>query len=82
LPNSPSSIRRDTFKWYQSVLAQFECLASTYFEPTLFRMVGMNTSSPRLFDDINFTCWSAIMDYYLEMIYFGVWIGTRDGMKS
>ena len=50
----------------------------TAVEPTLFRVVGMDTSRPPHFDG---PYYKARMAYHLEAIDLGVWRVTRDGMK-
>jgi hypothetical protein len=60
-------------------LAQFGLLASV--EPTLFRVVGIDTFRPLHFDSTNFPYYKDRMACYLEAIDLGVWRVTRDGMK-
>ena len=49
--------------------------------PTLFRMVGMDTSRPLHFDGTNFPYYKARMACHLKAVDLGVWRVTRDGMK-
>ena len=44
-------------------------------------MVGIDTSRPPHVDDTNFPYYKARMACHLEMVDFGVWRVTRDGMK-
>ena len=53
----------------------------TTVEPTLFRVVGMDTSRPPHFDDTSFPYYKARMACHLEVVDLGVWRVTRDGMK-
>ena len=52
-------------------------LWSHRFEPTLFRVVGMDTSRPPHFDGTNFSDYKAKMACYLEAVDLGVWRVTR-----
>ena len=54
----------------------------TAVEPTLFRVVGMDTFRPPYFDGTNFPYYKARMACYLEAVDLGVWRVTRDGMKT
>ena len=54
----------------------------TVVEPTLFKVVGMDTSRPPHFDGTNFSYYKTRMACYLETVDLGVWRVTRDGMKS
>ena len=56
-------------------------LGLTAVEPTLFRVVGMDTSRPPYFDGTNFPYYKARMACHLEGVDLGVWRVTRDGMK-
>jgi hypothetical protein len=42
-------------------------------EPTLFRVVGMDTFRPPHFDGTNFPYYKARMAYHLEVVDLGVW---------
>ena len=53
----------------------------TTVEPTLFRVVVMDTSRPSHFDGTNFLYYKTRMAYHLETVDLGVWRVTRDGMK-
>ena len=53
----------------------------TTIEPTLFRVVEMDTSRPPYFDGTNFPYYKARMACHLEVIDLGVWRVTRDGIK-
>ena len=53
----------------------------TAVEPTLFRVVGMDTSRLPHFDDTNFPYYKARMACHLEVVDLGVWRVTRDRMK-
>ena len=57
-------------------------MLSNVVEPTLFRVVGMDTSRPPHFDGTNFPYYKARMACHLEVVDLGVWRVTRDGMKS
>ena len=50
-------------------------------EPTLFRVVGMDTSRPPQFDGTNFPYYKTSMACYLEVVDLGVWRVTHEGMK-
>ena len=50
-------------------------------EPTLFRVVGIDTSRPLHFDGTNFPYYKARMACYLEAVDLGVWRVSHDGMK-
>ena len=54
----------------------------TDVEPTLFRVVGMDTSRPQHFDGTNFPYYKARMACHLEAVDLSVWRVTRDGIKS
>ena len=45
----------------------------TAVEPTLFRVVGMDTSRPPHFDGTNFPYYKARMTCHLEAVDLGVW---------
>ena len=53
----------------------------TAVEPTLFRVVRMDTSRPPHFDGTNFPYYKARMACHLEAVDLGVWRVTHDGMK-
>ena len=53
----------------------------TAVEPTLFRVVMMDTSRPSYFDSTNFPYYKARIACHLEVVDLGVWRVTRDGMK-
>ena len=53
----------------------------TAVEPTLFRVVEMDTSRHPYFDGTNFSYYKARMACHLEMVDLGVWRVTRDRMK-
>ena len=53
----------------------------TAIEPTLFRVVGMDTSWPPHFDGTNFPYYKARMACHFEAVDLGVWRVTHDGMK-
>ena len=53
----------------------------TAVEPTLFRVVGMDTSRPPYFNGTNFPYYKARMVCHLEAVDLGVWRVTHDGMK-
>ena len=53
----------------------------TVVEPTLFRVVEMDTSRPPHFDGTNFPYYKARMACHLEAVDLGVWRVTHDKMK-
>ena len=83
MPNSPPPLLGVTvaYKWYQSQVGLIWTLGFTTVEPTLFRMVGMDTSRPPHFDDTNFPYYKARMACHLEAVDLDVWRVTHDGMK-
>jgi len=50
-------------------------------EPTLLRVIGMDTARPPHFDGTNFSYYNARMACHLEAVDLGVWRVTHDGMK-
>ena len=53
----------------------------TAVEPTLFRVVGMDTYRPLHFDGTNFSYYKARMACYLETVDLEIWRVTRDEIK-
>ena len=83
MPNSPPSLRRHgPLQVVSEPVGSIWIFGLTAVEPTLFRVVGMNTSRPSHFDGTNFPCYKARMACYLEAVDLGVWRITHDGMKT
>ena len=68
------------YKWYQSQVGSIWTFGLTTVEPTLFRVVEMDTSRPPHFDGTNFPYYKARMACHLEVVDLGVWRVTRDGI--
>ena len=83
MPNSPAPLLgvMVPYKWYQSQVGSIWTFGFIAVEPTLFRVIGMDTSRPPHFDGTNFSYYKARMACHLEAVDLGVWRVTRDGMK-
>ena len=69
------------YKWYQSQVGSIWTFSFIAVEPTLFRVVGMDTSRPPHFDGTNFPYYKVRMAFHLEAVDLGVWRVTHDRMK-
>ena len=82
MPNSISPLRRHgPLQVVLEPVGAIWTFGFTAVEPTLFRVVGMNTCRPPHFDGTNFPYYKAKMACHLEAIDLGVWRVTCDGMK-
>ena len=82
MPNSPSPLRHQgPLQVVSELVGSIWTFGFTITEPTLFRVVGMDTSRPPHFDGTNFPYYKARMACHLEMVDLGVWRVTHDGMK-
>ena len=82
MPNSPPLLGVTVpFQLVSESVGSIWTFGFTAVEPTLFRVVGMDTSRPPHFDDTNFPYYKARMVYHLEVVDLSVWRVTHDGMK-
>ena len=82
MPNSPPLLRRHgPLQLVSESVGSIWTFGLTVVEPTLVRVVGMDTSRPSHFDGTNFLYYKARMACHLEVVDLGVWRVTRDGMK-
>ena len=81
LPNSPPLRRHGPLQVVSKPVGSIWTFGFTAVEPTLFRVVGMDTSRPLHFDGTNFPYYKARMDCHLKAIDLGVWRVTHDGIK-
>ena len=83
MPNSPPPLRRHgPLQLVSEPVGSIWTFGLTAVEPTLLRVVGMDTARPPQFDSTNFLYYKARMACHLEAVDLGVWRVTRDGMKS
>ena len=70
-----------SFQLVSELVGSIWTFGFTAVEPTLFRVVGMDTSRPPHFDGTNFPYYKARMACHLEDVYLSVWRVTRNRMK-
>ena len=82
MPNSPSLLGITVpFQLVSEPVGSIWTFGFTAIEPTLFRVVGMDTSRPPHFDGTTFPYCKARMACHLEAVDLGVWRVTCDRMK-
>ena len=82
MPNSPPLLGVTVpFQLVSEPVGSIWTFGFTTVEPTLFRVIGMDTSRPPHFDGTNFPYYNARMVCHLVVVDLGVWRVTHDGMK-
>ena len=80
MPNSPPLRCHDPLQLVLERVGSNWTFGLTVVEPTLFRVVGIDTSRPSHFDGTNFPYYRARMACYLEAVDLGVWRVTHDNL--
>ena len=83
MPNSAPPLRRySPFQVASEPVGSIWTFGFTAVEPTLFRVVGMNTSRPPHFNGTNFLYYKVRMACHFETVDLSVLRVTRNEMKA